>query len=334
MHTPSTACAQALRGRLSCCLRRAPGRAADGRRAAGMFAARRASAGPLPSIVAVLHLPEEDVSRPVPDPTLDTPGPIRAELRARSPTPPGTSGSSRCSSQRLTAARSSSRRPTRLRAWVADRFARAAAGLRRRRARARAAVDLVAARSAAAARHAGRRERAAARDLPRRARTRSTRSYTFDQFVIGDANRLAHAAALAVAEMPGLGLQPAVHLRPARARQDAPPALDRQLRQRVRRRAVRPLHDRRGVHRPTSSARSTDRRDRGFKAALPRRRRPARRRRPVPRSSKARTEEEFFHTFNALHGAGAQLVLTSDRLPARPRRRSRTGCASASRPAW
>ena len=113
---------------------------------------------------------------------------------------------------------------------------------------------------------------------------------------------------------PGPGLQPALPPRPAGPRQDPPPACDRQLRARVRRRR------RRSATRPsrrsptTSSARSSSRSLDRFKHAY----------RDADvlliddvqfLASKAKTEEEFFHTFNTLYETGRQLVLTCDRLP-------------------
>ena len=72
-------------------------------------------------------------------------------------------------------------------------------------------------------RSSGRRGRAPPRTRPRRAARRPPRGerlnpkYSFEQFVIGEGNRFAHAAALAVAELPGPGLQPALPARPPRA---------------------------------------------------------------------------------------------------------------------
>ena len=77
------------------------------------------------------------------------------------------------------------------------------------------------------------------------------------------------------------GLQPALHPRPPRARQDPPPARDRQLRRPLRRRPARPLRHRRGVHHRVRPRRQGPR-HRRLQGALPRRRRAAPRRRPVP----------------------------------------------------
>jgi chromosomal replication initiator protein len=137
--------------------------------------------------------------------------------------------------------------------------------------------------------------------------------FTFDQFVIGDGNRLAHAAALAVAEMPGLAYNPLFIC--------GPPGLGKTHLLHSIANYVRDHGGGMSVLYTTAEA-FTDQfvgalqngAIEAFKAAY----------RNVDvllvddvqfLQSKARTEQEFFHTFNALQGAGAQLVLTSDRLP-------------------
>src|SRR5437588_12508541 len=137
--------------------------------------------------------------------------------------------------------------------------------------------------------------------------------YTFDQFVIGEGNRLAHAAALAVAEQPGQAYNPLFLY--------GPPGVGK----------THLLHSIAAylrAHGGGLSVRSTtadcfvsdfvtalhtgcvDR----FKAAY--------RGADVLLvddvqflEAKARTEEEFFHTFNARYETGSQLLLSSDRLP-------------------
>ncbi len=137
--------------------------------------------------------------------------------------------------------------------------------------------------------------------------------YRFEQFVIGDGNRLAHAAALAVAELPGQTYTPLfLHAPPglgkthllhaigsyvlafspgARVRYATAETFTNHFVSALHARALEPFkHAYRNV-----DVLLVD--DIQFLA------------------SKAKTEEEFFHTFNALHESGRQLVLTCDRLP-------------------
>jgi chromosomal replication initiator protein len=137
--------------------------------------------------------------------------------------------------------------------------------------------------------------------------------HTFDQFVIGDSNRLAHAAALAVAEMPGLAYNPLFIC--------GPPGLGKTHLLHSIANYVTAYGAGATVRYTTAEAFTNhfvgslrEKASEAFKEAY----------RGVDvllvddvqfLQEKAHTEQEFFHTFNALHQAGSQIVLTSDRPP-------------------
>ncbi len=136
---------------------------------------------------------------------------------------------------------------------------------------------------------------------------------TFDQFVIGDCNRLAHAAALTVAEIPAQAYNPLFIC--------GPPGVGKTH-------LLNSIANLLLIHCPGLAIRCTtgEAFTNEFLHALSGRRTDTfkTRFRQVDvllvddvqfLERKTRTEEEFFHTFNALYDGGRQIVLTSDRPP-------------------
>ena len=137
--------------------------------------------------------------------------------------------------------------------------------------------------------------------------------YTFEQFVIGTGNRFAHAAALAVAEQPGHAYNPLfIHGQPGLGKTHLLHAIGNYVtrhdpRIRIRYSTVEAFTN--------AFVRALQTREMAtFKDSF----------RAVDvlllddvqfLAEKARTEEELFHTFNALRDSGKQLVMTSDRPP-------------------
>ncbi len=137
---------------------------------------------------------------------------------------------------------------------------------------------------------------------------------TFDQFVIGDSNRFAHAAALAVAELPGQAYNPLfLYGPPGLGKTHLLHAIGNYIQAHGGGLRVRSTTAERFTNEFVAALQTRD--TEGFKARF----------RDTDvlliddvqfLQRKAKTEEEFFHTFNALHETGSQLVLTCDRLPA------------------
>jgi chromosomal replication initiator protein len=202
--------------------------------------------------------------------------------------------------------------PRELRAWVAERFARvlqasAAAVLGEQ-----ITVDVRASSNSTRPKRTAAQARARASEPEPNSHGLNPK-FTFDQFVIGDSNRFAHAAALAVAELPGQAYNPLFVY--------GPPGVGKTHLLHSIGNYVLAYGGGLSVRYTTVETFTNQ-----FLAALQRgdmdRFKGRYRHSDVLLiddvqflASKAKTEEEFFHTFNALHDTGSQLVLTSDRLP-------------------
>jgi chromosomal replication initiator protein len=137
--------------------------------------------------------------------------------------------------------------------------------------------------------------------------------YTFDSFVIGSSNRFAHAAALAVAEAPAQAYNPLfIYGHTGLGKTHLLHAVANYIGAHSANLTVRYVTSETFVNDFINSLR--DKRIEGFKHRY----------RTYDMlliddvqffEGKERIQEEFFHTFNSLHEAGRQIVMSSDRPP-------------------
>jgi chromosomal replication initiator protein len=137
--------------------------------------------------------------------------------------------------------------------------------------------------------------------------------YTFDSFVIGSSNRFAHAAALAIAEAPAQAYNPLfIYGHTGLGKTHLLHAVANYIGQHSSDLSVRYVTSETFMNDFINSLR--DKRIEGFKQRY--------RAYDVLLiddvqffEHKERIQEEFFHTFNSLHEAGRQIVMSSDRPP-------------------
>jgi chromosomal replication initiator protein len=145
--------------------------------------------------------------------------------------------------------------------------------------------------------------------------TRLNPKYTFETFVIGSSNRFPHAAAVAVAEAPGKAYNPLlIYGDSGLGKTHLLHAVGHYVRSLYTGAKVRYVSSEEFTNEFINAIK--DQRQETFQ----------RRYREVDvlliddiqfLEGKTQTQEEFFHTFNALHNANKQIVLTSDRAPKR-----------------
>ena len=213
---------------------------------------------------------------------------------------------------RLTAVRDTAvyvRAPDHIRTWVRDRYASQLQAAVRRGFRPDATVEVVAEDWQPGPAATGPEPIPA----PGRERRPLIAKYTFEQFVIGRGNRFAHAAALAVAEQPGHAYNPLfIHGRPGLGKTHLLHAVGNYISRHEPGMHVRYATVEEFTNEFVRALKTRDMAS--FKDSF----------REVDvlllddvqfLAEKARTEEELFHTFNALRDSGKQLVMTSDRPP-------------------